>query len=109
MYSDMSGEFVTPRKPPVALIDRTSVRPLVHRSLAGPVRVFPGPDWHQVDGDVGCLGVLRQDLVALTGALVELCQGGRTPPSSSRALLLLLLLLLLLAAVNEGFLFGHLA
>ena len=58
VYSDMSGEFVTPRKPPVALIDRTSVGPLVHRSLAGPVWILSGPDWHQIDGNVSSLGVL---------------------------------------------------
>ena len=103
VYSDMSGEFVTPRKPPVALIDRTSVGPLMHRGLAGPVGILPGPDWHQIDGDVGRLGVLRQDLVALAGALVELGQGGGTPPRRPTGALLLLLL----AAVNEGLLLGH--
>ena len=102
VYSDMSGEFVTPGKPPVALVDRTGVRPLVYRSLAGPVGILPGPDWHQVDGDVGRLGVLGQDLVALAGALVELGQGGGTPSCRTGALLLLLL-----AAVNEGLLLGH--
>ena len=53
VYSDVSRQFVTPRKSPVALVDRTSVGSLMDWSLAGSVWILPRPHRHQVDGDVG--------------------------------------------------------
>ena len=55
VYSDVAGELITPREPSVALRHRAGVRPLVHRGLARPVGILPGPHWHQSDGEVALL------------------------------------------------------
>ena len=103
VYSDVASELITPRKSSVALRHRAGVRPLVHRGLARPVGVLPGPHWHQSDREVALLIhlairdmnqqlspvkiqkwvydvlselYLTEDLVALARALVELGEGG---------------------------------
>ena len=72
----MPRQLVASREPSVAFVHWAGVRPLVDRRLGGTVGVFPGSDWHEADGHGRLLVDLRQDLVALAGRLVELCQGG---------------------------------
>ena len=55
MYSDVASELIAPRKPSVALRHGARVRPLVHRGLAGPVGILPGPHWHQSDREAALL------------------------------------------------------
>ena len=74
MNTYMSGELITPGEPPITFIDWASVWSFMHGRFARPVWILSRahrdqPDWH------GSLLVhLRQDLVPLTGRLVELGQ-----------------------------------
>ena len=55
VYSDVASELIAPRKPSVTLRHGARVRPLVHRGLAGPVGILPGPHWHQSDREAALL------------------------------------------------------
>lgn len=67
---DVSGELVGPGESPVAVFHRTSVRSLVHRRFARPVRVLPRFDWDEFEWYWGLLVDLREDLVAFAGGWV---------------------------------------
>lgn len=48
--ANVARELIRARKPPVASLSRTGIRPLMDRRLAGSVRVFPWPQyWPQWD------------------------------------------------------------
>uniref|UniRef100_T1IK86 Uncharacterized protein n=1 Tax=Strigamia maritima TaxID=126957 RepID=T1IK86_STRMM len=66
MNPNMPREFVAATKPPVAALDRTRVRPFVHRRLARPVRVLPRLDRQQFQRHRTLLIHLTEDLVTLT-------------------------------------------
>ena len=49
VYSDMSGELITSREPPVTLLHGTCVWSLMNWSFTRPVWIFPSSDRHQSD------------------------------------------------------------
>lgn len=78
-------ELVGAREPAVAVFHGTGVGPLVHRRLAGTVRVLPRLHGHQLERHRRLLVHLRQDLVALARRGVVLGQLHRVVASAAAA------------------------
>lgn len=92
--ADVPGELVTARESPITAINRASVRSLVDRRFARPIRILSWLHGNQPERYRALLVNLRENLVALRSARIVLGQLDARAARGWRGLLLLLRLCL---------------